>query len=44
MLRTCKDITLNTKNMLRTYKDTSSQHQKYVTHIHKYKLSTSELY
>lgn len=44
MSRTCKDITLNTKNMLRTYKDTSSQHQKYVTHIHKYKLSISELY
>ena len=34
---------LNTKNMLRTYKDTNSQHQKYVTHIHKYKHSTSEL-
>ena len=43
MSRTCKDITLNTKNMLRTYKDTSSQHQKYVTYIQRYKLSTPKI-
>ena len=43
MLRTCKDITPNTKNMLHTYKNIIPQHQKYVTYIQRYKLSTPKI-
>ena len=67
MLRTCKDITPNTKNMLHTYKNSTCkdiismirnmlhtqknvtykniipQHQKYVTYIQRYKLSTPKI-